>query len=312
VSAAAGDVHLSVVVLSWNTREILRACLESLARDVSPRAREVIVVDNASADGSADMVARDFPAVRLLRNPENRLYSEANNQGARLATGEWLCLLNSDTEVRPGALDRLADFLAANADYGAVAPRLVNPDGSVQRACARLPGLLAPLLESTTLGRVPPLSLGPWWLSMGDFDHVHSRDVPQPPGACFMMRRVEYLQDGGLDPVLSLFFNDVDLCRRLAARGRKVRYLAEAEVMHHRGFSTRAFKATNSNLTWMRNRAAYYRKHHGALGERWLAAVLWLWGFECGMRIRLGPREAAAKRQALAELRAFLQRASAP
>lgn len=306
------DVHLSIVVLSWNTRDILRACLAALERDHSPRRREVIVVDNASADGSADMVAAEFPHVQLQRNAENRLYSEGNNQGARAATGRYLCLLNSDTEARPGALDALADFLETHADYGAAAPRLVNPDGSVQRACARLPGLVAPLLESTSLGKLPPFSLIRWWGRMGDFDHVHSRDVPQPPGACFMMRREEYLQLGGLDPVLSLFFNDVDLCRVLHERGRRVRYVTEAEVMHHRGFSTRAFKLNFGNLTWMRNRAAFYRKHYGRLGERWLAAVLWLWGLECGARIRLGPRGRAEKQAALAELRAFLQRCGAP
>jgi len=301
------DLHLSVVVLSWNTREILRACLAALERDVPCEPREIIVVDNGSADGSAQMVARDFPAVRLLCNAENRLYAEANNQGALAARGRYVCLLNSDTEVRPGALDRLAGFLEIHPEYAAIAPRLVNPDGTVQRACRRFPTLLEPLLESTSLGTFPPGSWLSWWTSMGDFDHQHSRDVHQPPGACFLLRTAEYLAVGGLDPSLSLFFNDVDLCLGLWRKGRRIRYLAEAEVMHHQGLSTRAHDSRDRNLLWIQNRTTYYRKNHGRLAERWLHGVLELWALECNLRIRLGSREASAKRKALADLSGFVR-----
>jgi GT2 family glycosyltransferase len=126
--------ELSVVVLSWNTQDLLRACLQALANDPPAQAREILVVDNGSSDGSADMVAREFPTVMLLRNTENLGYAEGNNVGARAATGKFLCLLNSDTEVRPGALDRLLEFLQSHADYAAVGPKLLNVDGSVQRA----------------------------------------------------------------------------------------------------------------------------------------------------------------------------------
>ena len=298
---------LSVVVLSWNTRELLGACLSALARDTAREPREILVVDNGSRDGSAEMVARDFPTVRLLHNAENRLYAEGNNQGARAATGRYLCLLNSDTEVRPGALDRLVEFLETHPEYGAAAPKLVNADGSVQRACSRFPTLLDPLFDSTALGLVPPGSWLLWWIRMGDFDHEHSRDVPQPPGACFVMRRDEYLALGGLDPAMSLFFNDVDLCRMLSRERRRIRYLSEAEVLHHGGASTQAYERRNRNLVWTQNRAAYYRKHYGRIGERWFRAIVGLWGLEFALRIRLGPRTAEAKRAALADLRALLR-----
>ena len=301
------DVHLSVVVLSWNTREILRACLASLERDTPCRPREIIVVDNGSTDGSAQMVERDYPAVRLIRNAENRLYAEPNNQGARAATGRFLCLLNSDTEVRRGALDRLSEVLESHPKYAAVAPKLVNPDGTVQRACRRFPTLLEPLLESTSLGTFPPGSWLSWYSTMGDFDHRHSRDVRQPPGACLVLRTEEYLALGGLDPSLSLFFNDVDLCLKLWRKGRRIRYLAEAEVMHHQGFSTRAQQARLRNLLWIRNRTTFYGKNHGRLAARWLRAVLGLWALECKLRIRFGSREADAKQKALAELEGFLR-----
>ncbi len=303
------NVRLSVVILSWNTRELLAACLAALQRD---EPHEIIVVDNGSADGSADMVAREWPSVRLLRNADNRLYAEGNNQGARLATGRWLCLLNSDTEVRPGALARLVDFLETHPDYGGAAPKLLNRDGTVQRACTRLPTLVDPLIESTSLKSCPPGSWLNWWHHMGDFDHQSSRDVDQPPGACFLINREEYLALGGLDQTLSLFFNDVDLCRVLRTRGRRIRYLAEAEVMHHGGASTSASGRQTCNLLWVRNRAAYYRKHHGRAGAWWLRTVLRLWSLECRLRIRLGPRPLPAKRAALAELRSFLAECTAP
>ena len=305
------DPRLSVVVLSWNTREILRACLVALQRDGYPAPREVVVVDNASHDGSADMVAAEFTWVRLVRNATNLLFAEGNNQGARLASGEYLCLMNSDIEVRPGALLALEEFLASHPDYGAVVPKLLNPDGSVQRACARFPGLLDPLFQSTFLGRFPPGTWVKLYRNMVDFDHQRSRDVEQPPAACFMMRRQEYLAVGGFDPVLGLFFNDVDLCRRLWRAGRRIRYLAEAEALHRRGSSTRASGLTG-DLHWYRNRTAYYRKHYGPLAARWVRAVGRMWSFEYRLRIRFGPRDAQARRVALDELREFMRQCESP
>ena len=174
-----------------------------------------------------------------MRNDDNRFYAAGNNQGAKAATGRWLCLLNSDTEVRPGALDRLVDFLEANgSSYGACAPRLVNPDGSVQKACKRFPGLMVALCFDSFWGSFWP---GKWVEDrylMRRFDHLESCDVAQPPGAVFCMDREEYLALGGLDEQLYLFYNDVDLCKQLADKGRKIRYLADAEVMHHEGAST--------------------------------------------------------------------------
>ena len=141
---------------------------------------------------------------------------------------------------------------------------------------------------------------------MRDFDHLSSRDVPQPPGACMLMRREEYMNMGGLDPVLSLYFNDVDICKRLWSSGRKIRYVSEAEVVHHGGFSTRLFKTSHGNKIWFINRAAYFRKHYGWIGVKWMNFVLRVWGSECGVRIRLGPRSSVDKRQALMDLREFL------
>lgn len=272
VRPAAAAPVLSVVVLSWNTKDLTLACLRALAAESPRHPREVIVVDNGSDDGSADAIAAEHPDVVLIRNDDNRGYSGGNNQGARAARGTWLCLLNSDTEVRPGALDALVDFLEQHPEYGMAAPRLAHPDGSVQHACMAFPGLLTALCFDTVWGRFPP---GRWVddrYHMRSFDHLHDRDVDQPPGACCVVARDEYLQLGGLDEELWLFFNDVDFCRRLWRSKRKIRYLAGAEVMHHVGASTRGFRSFV--IMWHRNRIAYYRKHYGAWVRPFMALVV--------------------------------------
>lgn len=270
--------ELSVVVLSWNTKDLTLACLRALAADRGKHTREIIVIDNASHDGSADAIAAAHPEVRLVRNTENVGYARGNNQGVALAQGAHVCLLNSDTEVRAGALDGLVDFLRANPGHGAVAPRLSNPDGSVQKACQRFPGLLVALCFDTWFGRLWPGTIVEHRYHYRDFDHLTSRDVDQPPGACLTMRTAEYRALGGFDEELWLFFNDVDLCKRVWKRGQRIRYLAEFEVMHHGGASTRHFPTFV--VIWHRNRLAYYRKHYGALAMPYLRAIVRMRAYE--------------------------------
>ncbi|MFY9344883.1 MAG: glycosyltransferase family 2 protein [Planctomycetota bacterium] len=287
---------LSVVVLSWNTVALTLACLRALFAESPRHAREVIVVDNGSQDGSADAIASQFPQVRLLRNPDNRLYAAGNNQGAALAVGEFVCTLNSDTEVRAGALDLLVDWLVAHPEYAVAAPRLCDPDGGVQRACMRFPTLLSALCYDSWWGT--------WWpgravvarYEMRDFDHLASRDVDQPPGACQVLRLSEWRSLGGFDEELSLFFNDVDLCRRLVRAGRRIRYVAEAEVLHHRGASTKSF--ARMLVLWHKNRFAYYKKHWGVLGTLWIRLCVRLRIQEEWLRIGRRNRHDPARRKA--------------
>ncbi|MEZ5963039.1 MAG: glycosyltransferase family 2 protein [Planctomycetota bacterium] len=291
---------LSVVVLSWNTKDITLACLRALQRDTARHEREVLVIDNGSHDGSADAVASEHPWVQLVRNPDNRGYAGGHNQGARMARGTFLCTLNSDTEVAPGALDALVDFLEADPTYGAVAPMLVHPDGSVQRACMRFPGLLTALCYDTWVGKVWPGSWVEARYYMRDFDHLSSRDVAQPPGAVFVIRRQEYLDLGGLDENLFLFFNDVDLCRRLWKMRRRIRYLADVQVVHHGGASTKGYG--DFIVVWHRNRLAYYRKHYGPWVMPYLRAIVRMRALQERFALRRRYRDPGDLRSALADL----------
>lgn len=295
-------VDLSVVIVSWNTSDMTTACLRALRDDPSPLRRQIIVVDNASEDGTADRVAREHPEVELVRNPRNALYALANNQGAERARGRYLCLLNSDAIVRPGALDRLVAFLDAHPEYGGASPKLVGEDGAPRRACARFPTLATALAHSTSLGQLAPGAKVLARSRMRDFDHQRSRDVDQPPTSCFVVRKRDWDEVGGFDPRMSLYFNDVDLCLRLWQRGRRIRYLADAEVLHEEGGSTRRARRLEHNIVWTRDREAYYAKHYGALGTVWTRAVLATSLTEIALGIVAGrAREASTQLAALGQ-----------
>src|SRR5262249_50584366 len=148
---------VSVVIPSWNTRELLRRCLESL-RTTLPASSEVLVIDNGSQDGSARMVMEQYQWVRLVQNGKNTGFAHACNQGIEMAHGEYVLLLNSDTEVQGDAIRRMFEFLKGSLRYGAVVPRLVNTDGTTQEAHMRFPNLLTPLFFGTPLQRWLPNS----------------------------------------------------------------------------------------------------------------------------------------------------------
>lgn len=293
-AAVAIAPRLSIVVLSWNTANLLAACLSSLQAAGGLAWEDVIVVDNASGDGSADLVERRFPAVRLVRNAVNEGYAAGNNRGAALARGQHLLLLNSDTEVARGTLERLVEFLEAHPSHAACAPRLVHPDGAVQLSAKRFPSLATAVFFDTWFQRWFPANREIPRYFMADFDHLTSRDVDQPPGAALLIRRDLWCALGGFDEELWLFFNDVDLCRRAAALGFRVAYRAEVAVVHHEGASTRQFPAFGA--MWHRNRLAYYRKTFGWRGALLARLMTSLRGLEEVQKLRRAgaPREARA------------------
>jgi len=294
---------VSILVLSWNTRELTLACLESLENVAI--AHEVLVLDNASEDGSADAIADRFPDVELVRESHNQGYAIGNNRLAAKASGRYLCLLNSDTEVPAGALERLAAFLDSEPEYAAVAPELVGPDGVIQHSCKRFPGLGVALVYDMPWRGWPLLKRIDDRYFYRDFDHASDRDVDQPPGACFMIRRNLWEELGGFDESLWLFYNDVDLCLRLRRTGARIRYLADVAILHHEGASTTRF--SDMVQVWARNRLAYYGKHHGRFGRRLVRVMLRLRGWHewwCLGRRHQDPKH---RKDARAELRRVMR-----
>lgn len=258
------EPDVSLVILSWNTLGFLRDCLLAVRAGAGDLKIEVIVIDNASKDGSADMVAAEFPECRLVRNSANHGYAPAVNQGLKLSRGSKICLLGSDTVVAVDALPRMAAFLDSRDDAGAVAPRLLNFDGTVQHACMRFPSLKTALYWDTPLQLIFKDSRELRRYQMKDWDHRGTRKVDQPPGTCLMIPRSTLDRVGLMDERLWLFFNDVDWALRMRKAGLSVWYLDDATVKHHLGGSTRHY--TDFAAEWHRNRVHFYRKHFLGLG----------------------------------------------
>lgn len=227
---------LSIIIVSWNVQRDLRLCLESLRNNPEVE-REIIVVDNASSDGTLDML-REFPEVHLIANPDNRGFAAANNQALAVARGEWLFLLNPDTIVPQGALKTLMDFAQAHPEAGAVGPRLLNTDGSLQYSCRRFPTVRAALYRHTIFGRLFPRARAAQEYLMAECDHTSVQEVDWISGAAMLINRRAYDQIGGLDEGFYWGSEDVDYCFRLHHTGWKVFYTPEPAITHAIGRST--------------------------------------------------------------------------
>ena len=276
--------RVSVVILSWNTAELTVECLRSVeaAFERGEVDGELVVVENGSEDDSAERIAAEFPAAKLLCNEENRGYSCGVNQGVAASSGEWVLLLGSDAQLLEGALAEMASFLESASGYGACAPRLVGLDGETQAACSAFPRPRTAIWLGTPLERWFPKAPELERYFLREFAHDTDADVEQPPATCFFLRREVWESLGGMDESLWLFYSDVDLCKRMQQQGLLIRYLAGPSVRHLGGASTAGF--LNFVERWHTDRLCYMRKHHGwvgtacaRLGTTWAFAA---WGLQ--------------------------------
>lgn len=256
--------ELDVVVVSWNTRDLLRACLASLERHPAPVETRVWVVDNASTDGSAEMVAAEFPDVRLIENDRNRGFAAANNQALERSDAPWLLLLNPDAEVTPGALGTA--FERVRQWRAVVAARLLNPDGTLQHSCFRFPHAGKDLLEALYLHRLLPRRTRGRLLLGGYWPHDEEREVEWAVGAFLFLPREAVDAAGPLPEEYALFGEDMEWCWRLRETGWPVRYVPDARVVHH---GNRAAGQRAPEWRIRRTHAArrrFVREHRGRIG----------------------------------------------
>lgn len=232
------DPVLSICIVSWNVREVLRDCLESIRAAGPEIDYEVLVVDNASGDGSADMVESAFPEVSLIRGRRNLGFAAASNRAIRSARGRYLLLLNPDTLLREGSLEEMVRFLDLHPAAGGAGPRLLNPDGSLQPSIRALPNMTAALGEHTILGNLGLFRRARSAYLRREFDYGRPAIVEQPMGAALFLRREALDRVGLLDEGFFLYFEEVDLCRRLAEAGWPLWYNPAAEIVHRGGEST--------------------------------------------------------------------------
>lgn len=241
---AASAPKLSVIVVTWNVRELTLACLAAVHRTAADLPIEVIVVDNGSSDGTAQAVRERFPEARVIANAENAGFPRANNQALAVARGEHVLFLNPDTEVGEGAIGACVAELDRDATVGATGCKLLYSDGRVQLECARRPYLLRHLLAETFyLHMLFPTSAVFAHHVMGDWDHEGSRDVEALCGAFLMVRRELALALGGLPEDLFMYHEDLSFCLRVRRAGWRIRYLGEWSTVHHWRQSSRKSSA---------------------------------------------------------------------
>lgn len=273
--------QLSIIIVSWNVRELLRACLASL-----PCEAEIVVVDNASGDGSAGMVAGDFPHARLLANSENRGFTGGNNDGLGLAARPFVFFLNPDTVVQGDALARMLAYLEAHPDVGVVGPRLEYGDGTLQSSRRRFPTLGTALFESTPLAWHWPEARNHWAkrYHMADRPPDREQEVDWLVGAALMTRREVLERAGGFDEGYFMYSEELDWQRRVRQAGWKVVYLPDAVITHYEGKSSEQATAAR-HIRFNRSKVRYFRKHYGrvqaeCLRLSLLAMFSFEWAFE--------------------------------
>lgn len=265
------EFEASIIIVSFNTREILRECLESVLRESTDLSIEILIVDNNSSDGSQAMIRESFPQVTLIESGVNLGFGAANNIALERAKGRYLVLLNSDAFFQEGALQRAINHMDAQPDCGLGGSRLIGRDGSWQPSSRSFHSILHDLVVMTGLaGKFPKSKF------FGHFDRTWADDskaasVDWVPGA-FSIIRPEALKKTGLfDPAFFLYYEEVDLCRRIKQAGYTVWYWPDVVVVHIGGESSRQLKKTlefssmaAQVVMWrMRSTLLYYRKHHG-------------------------------------------------
>lgn len=264
-------MELSVLIVNYNAEAVLRNCLDSLRRNTVHRPLDMVVVDNASCDGSVAMLAREFPEVRVIASGENLGFSRGNNVAIQAARGKYLLLLNNDTLVPLGAVDTMLRLMKERPDVGALGPLLRNADGSVQISYGRMIGFRAELVQKLLfalsargnrlvrryLERRARRPANPDWVS----------------GACIMLRADILREVGLLDENFFMYTEEVDLCHRIRGRGYRVLYTPEAEIVHLGGKSTES-NSEKAALEYRRSQLYFYLKHYGRGRVRLLKAYL--------------------------------------
>jgi len=234
---------------------------------------EIIVVDNASTDGSPDMVRQRFPTVKLIASDLNLGFTRGNNVGIAGSSGRYMLLLNPDTEVIANALSTMIAYMDSHLDVGALGPKLLFPDGHIQSSRRRFPTLATAFLESTPLQQWFPKNrvLGRYYVA--DRSDDEEQDVDWVIGACLLIRRQAWEQLGPLDEAFFMYSEELDWCRRLKTAGWRVVYIPSATVVHHEGQSSIQVVPAR-HIYFQSSKVLYFRKHHGVLAGETLRLFL--------------------------------------
>jgi GT2 family glycosyltransferase len=262
-------VDLSIIIVAWNVRDLVLDCLASI-EDARLRASyEVIVVDNGSVDGTVESVRRAFPRAHVIALPANVGFAAGNNQGMLKATGRHFVLLNSDTIVLPGGLERCVEYLEAHPEVAVVGPQLLNPDRSKQNCIHNSPTLLSELVGQSLLRRLLPRR----WPSKL-VDYREPLEVEAVLGACLFVRADVVREVGPIDEAYFFFLEETDWCERIRARGWKVVHLPDAHVIHLYGEATKKKVPLRTRIEYYRSRYVFFRKNRSRAAYLALRALV--------------------------------------
>jgi len=256
-------VDVSVIIVNWNTKDLLQNCIESVYQQAGDIQYEIIVVDNASSDGSAGMVTKNFQHVTLIRNSQNRGFAAANNQGMAIAKGRYVLLLNSDTVVLDGGIAKTVSFADTDPQAAVVGCRVLNPDTTLQPTCFMFPSLLNLFLSSTYLYKLFPngkffgREQMTWW--SGD----EAREVDVVSGCFMLVRRKAIELVGMMDAQYFMYAEETDWCYRFKKAGLKVVFAPVAQIIHFKGAST-VQRSADMVIQLRLSILRFFRKHHCA------------------------------------------------
>jgi GT2 family glycosyltransferase len=260
-------IDLTISIVSWNVADLLKECLGSIYGNTSGITFEVYVSDNASSDGTAEMVKKNFPQVGLFANSANLGFPKGNNQVLKVAKGRYVMLLNPDTVVTPGTFETMIKFMDEHPEAGAAGPRLEYPEGGLQLSCRTFPTLETELYKAFYLDQLFPKSRIFGKYVMSYWDHNDVREVDQPMGAALLVRKDAMDKVGLMDENLFFWYDEVDWCKRIKNAGWKIFFIPSALICHHKNKSFGQWKRLRSALNgmkiWRASRSYYFKKHFG-------------------------------------------------
>jgi len=255
------NYDVSVIIVNWNTKDLLSQCLESIKAQTRRISYEIIVVDNFSSDGSPEMVERNFPEVALIKNKENKGFGQANNQGLAKARGKYALFLNSDVVINANCLDDMFDFMERNPNVGASSCKLTFPDGNLQHSCRKFPSFKVFFLMLTGLRYFfPNMKIFREYLML-DWDHSDEREVDQIMGSFMFIRKDVLNQIGSFDERYWMYFEEVDLCLRMKKAGWKIVHYPHATAIHFLSKSSEQWGEMKRITEFQNSLLKYFRKN---------------------------------------------------
>lgn len=256
------QIDLSIIIVSWKVKDYLKNCLRSVNEHKGTLSLEIFVVDNNSSDGTAQMVKEEFSNVQLIANDFNVGFAKACNQALRKAQGEFILLLNPDTEILNEALVKMVDFMKQNPAVGLSSCKILNPDKTLQLSIRKFPNLISQILILLKIHNFFPRLKPIKNYYQLDFDYSHFQEVDQIMGAFFMIRKKVIDQIGFLDEKFWIWLEEVDFCKRVKEAGWKIVYNPQAEIIHHKAGSFSQISPIQAQDLFNRSLLYYFKKHH--------------------------------------------------